>query len=96
MQVLRAADEPDRGHAIAVVIHGALGRFDQRRMVGQPKIVVGAQVDHLIPAHHHTPTLWRGDQAFAFVQALILDLGQGGAQAVQESLGHRGLRFPSA
>jgi hypothetical protein len=71
--VLRAADEADRGHAEAVVVHRGLGGGDQAGVVGQAEVVVGAEVQHLPPGHLHMRALRPGDQAFAFHQALGLD-----------------------
>ena len=44
VQVLRPADEPHRGHAEAVVLERPRGGLDDRRVVGEPEIVVGAEV----------------------------------------------------
>ena len=35
-----------------MAIERLLGRLHQRRMIGEPEIVVGAEVEHLAPALH--------------------------------------------
>ena len=47
VHVLRAADEAHRGHAVAVAVERRLAGRDQRRMVGEAEVVVGAEVQHL-------------------------------------------------
>ena len=42
---LRAADETHRGHAVAVVVESLVSRGDDVGMVGEPEVVVGAQVE---------------------------------------------------
>lgn len=48
MDVLSAADESDRRHAVAVVIHNVLGSFDNTLVVAEAEIVVGTKVDDLL------------------------------------------------
>ena len=43
---LRAADESNRGHAIAIGIERPACGLDHGRMISQPEVVVGAQVEH--------------------------------------------------
>ena len=47
VHLLRAADETDRGHAVAPAIQRFPRRRDNCRMIGQPQVVVGAQVQHI-------------------------------------------------
>ncbi len=47
VHALRAADEAHRGHAEAVAIEAVLRRADEPRDVGEPEVVVGAEVEHL-------------------------------------------------
>ena len=47
MQRLRAADEPDRGHAEAEFFHRPRCGGDDIRMVGEAEIVVGAKIERL-------------------------------------------------
>ena len=84
MQVLRAADEADRGHAEAVVVHRLLRGRDQARIVREAEVIVGAEVQHLPPGHLHMRALGAGDQAFAFHQPVGLDLGEGLGDVGQE------------
>ena len=50
VQLLRAADEAHRGHAVAVAAQPLVGRLDDGGMVGQTEIIVGAEVDDLAAA----------------------------------------------
>ena len=43
--VLRSADEADGSHTKPVAVHTRFRRVNQFRMVGQAKVVVGAEVD---------------------------------------------------
>jgi hypothetical protein len=84
VQVLRAADEADRGHAEAVVVHRLLRGGDQAGIVGEAEVVVGAEVQHLPPGHLHMCALGAGDQAFALHQPVGLDLGEGRGDVAEE------------
>jgi len=84
VQVLCAADEADRGHAEAVVVHRGFGGGDQAGVVGEAEVVVGAEVQHLAPIHLHMRTLGAGDQALAFHQAFGVDAGEGRGDMVEE------------
>ena len=89
MQVLRTADEAHAGEAKAVRIQRILGRRDDVGMVGQAKIVVGAEVQHLATiAGADRRRLWRGDNAFGLVQALLAYRIKLGQQAVTGRVGH--------
>ena len=46
VDLLRAADEADAGHAVAPAVEGLVGGGDHLGMVGQAEIVVGAEVQH--------------------------------------------------
>ena len=58
VQILRAADEPDRGHAEPVALHRrpAPPRSDAGSSA-KPKIVVGTKVQHPPPLHRHMRAL---------------------------------------
>ena len=69
---LRPADEAHRRHAEAPIVERLLGRLDQRRMVRQAEVVVGAEVDHLASARHRDRRrLRRGDDALGLVEAAV-------------------------
>ena len=51
VQVLGAADEAHRGEAVAARVEGRPRRGEQLRVVGEPEVVVGAEVEHPAPAH---------------------------------------------
>ena len=80
VQVLRAADEPDAGHAEAALVHGALRRGDDVRVVGQAQVVVGAEVQHLAAGspicRPDVAGLGRVDVALRLEQARGADLVQ--------------------
>jgi hypothetical protein len=88
VEVLRPADEADRGHAIAVLVDGALGGLGEARVVGQAEIVVGAEVQDAPPAHVDVCGLRRGDRTLALHQPGGVDLREGPADMGQE-IGHR-------
>ena len=50
---LRAANEPHTCHAEAPIVEGVLGGGNQARVVGQPKVVVGAEVEHGLAGRLH-------------------------------------------
>ena len=47
VHVLGAADEADRGQAVAVALQAVVGGRDDVGMVGEAEVVVGAEVDDL-------------------------------------------------
>ena len=66
---LRAADEPHRGHAVALGIDGTMRRFTHRGVIGEPEIVIGAQVDDVALAGANDPALRAAEYALAFVKS---------------------------
>ena len=52
MDILGAADESDRRHAVTATIETLVRRLDNIGMAGQPQVVVGAHVDDRGPAGH--------------------------------------------
>lgn len=44
-----------------------MGRRDEIRVVGQPQVVVGTEVQYLFAAHRNLGLLSRGDDAFLLV-----------------------------
>ncbi len=47
MEILGAADEAHRRHAVAATVHSLLCSLDQTAVVGKAEIVVGAEIEHL-------------------------------------------------
>lgn len=81
MDILRAADETHRRHAVASAVHGPLGRLDQTGMVRKPQIVVGAEIDHLFSSGHpDRRALGRDDHPLALVQPGLAERVELGAQ----------------
>ena len=68
VRILGAADEAYRGHPEAVAVHTGFRRVDQRRVVGQTQIVIGAEVNHVAVADGNVRLLRRGDDALFFEQ----------------------------
>ena len=46
VDLLRPANETHARHPIAVSVERFLGRRDERGMIGQAEIIVGAEIDH--------------------------------------------------
>ena len=89
MQILGAADEPDRGHAETVAVERLTRRCRDLGMIGEAEIIVGAQIDHFARgpalAHPDAPGLRADDLAFALGEALVVDIGKRFAKMVQEA-----------
>ncbi len=76
MEVLAAADEADRSHAVAAGIHALLGGFDELGVVGEAEVVVGAEVEALLALYHDFGALGALNDTFMFVKTGGLDVGQ--------------------
>ncbi len=92
VQVLGAADEAYRGHAEAMGVQRVLGRGDQRRVVGQAQVVVGAEVEHAAAVGQHDLRRLRADDdALGLEQALRADRIQCvGVVLGEAGIGHDG------
>ncbi len=67
--VLGTADETHRRHAETMAVHTGFGGIDQLRVVGQAKVVVGAEVNDVAAvAHGDIRLLGGGDDTFFFKQ----------------------------
>ena len=89
--VLRAADEADTGHAEAVALEGPLRRGDDVRVVRQPEVVVGAEVEHLTATLDlDEGALRRGDDALLLEEAALHKFGRLGAEVLKEGGVHKG------
>ena len=84
VDVLGPADEPHAGQAEPVGAQALGGGRDDVRVVGQPEVVVGAQVDDPPAVGVHPRALGRGDHPFALVQPLLGDLGELATDMVEE------------
>ena len=77
VQRLGAADEADRGHAVAPAVERLVGRLDDRRMVGEPEVVVRAEVEQLAaPGHVDMRALGRRDLELGLVEPGLAYLGE--------------------
>lgn len=89
VQVESAADEPHRGHAVAVLVQRCMCRFYQYRAVGQPKVVVGAEVQDVVARFDRdVGALGRCDHALGFVEPGVSDRLDFGFEVLQEGAGH--------
>ena len=71
MGVEGAADEADRGHAIAVLDHRLSARSNEGGVVGESEIVVGTEIEDLASAVDLHPTaLGRRDQALGLPESV--------------------------
>src|SRR5258708_36960482 len=94
MQVRRAGEEPHRGNAVAVPLDAlARGRHD-RRMVGEPELVVGAEIEDGAAARDmDLRGLRRVDDALMLVEPARLQLRQLGVEMGQETGSH--IQYPT-
>src|SRR6185437_70044 len=74
--------------AVAVLIQCPLRRRAHLRMVGEPEIVVGAQVDDVPAAGVHDAALGALEHALALVQSLLAQALQLAAQPFDDRLIH--------
>ena len=89
--LLGAADEADRGHAVAVAVERVLGGGDERRVVGEAEVVVGAEVQHAAAGLGvDAAGLRRGDDALGLPEAVGADLVELDGEAGGEAVGHGG------
>src|SRR6185503_593203 len=89
VDVLRAADEADRGHAVAPAIERGMRGGEDLRIVGQAQVVVRAEVDDLeIRSDRDLRALRRADDAFRLVETALADRGDLLADRVEEALIH--------
>lgn len=84
VDVLRPANEPDRGHAVPIGLHRRLRGSNQTGIIGQPQIVVGAEVQKLAPRHLDMRALRPVDQPLSLHQPFGLDPLKHGSQMRQE------------
>jgi hypothetical protein len=79
VNILRATDEANRGHAVPTRLQPLVRGPDHLRMAGKAQIVVGANIDALAQAGADRKLdfdfrrLWRSDVAFILEQAGGLD-----------------------
>ena len=72
VQRLRPADEPHRGHPEPPPLERVARRLDHRRMVGEPEVVVGAEVEKAAhPLHLDVRRLRRFEHELALVEARL-------------------------
>ena len=71
VDVLRAANETDTGHAEAVCVERFLRGGDERGMIGQAEVIVGAHIEHAFATGDFNVRVLRAsDDALGLVKAL--------------------------
>ena len=93
VDVLRAADEAHRRHAVAAAVHHLLGSLDESGVVAQSQIVVGAEVQHFLALHLDGCALRAFDDSFFLVEAGCFQVGQGLLQMLLDFSVHNRIRF---
>ena len=89
----RAADQPRRPRADAVLVDGGLGGLAQERIIGQPEVIVGGEVDQpSAGGQFHRAVRRRLHLAQPPVQGLAFQAGE----FTLERIVHRGYRTLSA
>jgi len=84
VDVLGAADEPDRRQAVAAVVDPLVGGPDQLGVGGEPEIVVGAEVEALLPLDDDLGALGALDDPLVLVEFLLFELTEFIGQEVFE------------
>ena len=74
VDILTAADESDGRHAVAALVHSALGSLHQTLVVRQTQIVVGAEIQNIASRDLDLGALRRLDYTLALIQPGSLDL----------------------
>ncbi len=86
---LRAANEPYRGHPESIGVQAGFCRRDQVRMIGQPQVVVCAEVEDLLAGlDADLGRLRGGDNALCLVEAGLADGVQLGAKLFDGCFDH--------
>ena len=84
-----AADETDRGGARAKPVERSLARSHDRRLIGEPEVIVGRQDDDLAPILHANAGRLRAFEIVeTFVGAVLDELLQLGLDSLFQRVGH--------
>src|SRR5690606_15536034 len=75
VKILRAADEPNRGHSETSIVEGLVGGLNNVGMVGETQIVIGAKIKGLPILGVNNGPLRRGNDSLFFIQSGGSDLG---------------------
>jgi len=73
VKILRAADEPDRGHTVAMLLQSGGSGLSDLGVVGESQIVVGAKVEDLPLSHTNLGPLRAQDLSLGFVESRRAD-----------------------
>ena len=92
VDVLGSADEANRGHPEAMLGERLLRRFDHSRVVGQPEIVVRAEVDDrfsaAFPSDLDRGLLRRNDDSLLLEEPFVFELGGFGGEMLKQRRMH--------
>ena len=89
VQILCATNEAYRRHAVAAGVHGRFGCADQARVVREPQVVVGAEVEHCFSSYVDFCLLRAADEAFVLVETGFANGGQLRLEVLLEFTVHR-------
>ena len=76
VDVLGSADEPHGGHTVAVFLQSPFGCFHQTGMVGEPQVIVGAEVDYLAIFYLYLRPLGREYDPLILIKPGVADVLQ--------------------
>ncbi len=95
MRLLGAADESDGGEAVAPVVEGVVGGFDDLWMVGEAEVVIRAHIEDFafVRGDADVCVLGRGEDALGFPEAGGADFGEVGDEVWFEGCVHGSWSF---
>ena len=89
MDVLRATNESDARHAEAVRVECFFRGGDERRVIGQTKVIIRAHIEDAATARNFDLRVLRaGDDSFGFVETLRPDFRKRVCELLIELRGH--------
>src|SRR5262249_14425653 len=88
VELLRAADEPHRRHAVAPAVERLARRLDDRRMAREAEVVVRAHVEELAPLHVDVRVLRRAHDELRLERARVADFGEAVEQILLQRAVH--------
>ncbi len=90
MHALRAADEAHRSHAVAEAVDGPVGGLADGRVIRQPEVVVGAEVDDIPVTGAYLAALGAAEHSLALVERLFPKVCDLRTKALNEAFSHGG------
>src|SRR5512143_679894 len=71
---LGPAEESDRGHSVSPLIKTPMGRSLDSRVIGEPKIVIRSEHNHLAAFDHHLSALLAFERNLVFERLRLLEV----------------------